>query len=208
MTLIRKFFAGLFATGLFFITPTISYAEVSEVEIIEAQKNVPENIYTWALSTDRANYYFNHQQMSYEVNEDGFIDLDTLIVPTVCIYDEIQIEDVVSKRRWNMQSVKGYEKLVGRASYLKFNLIEGTVQVTERVDLDDQWGTLDTLEGTEPVELSSLKKNSIECRFYRSILYYAKKHNVQIIKHSWGKLSPKNKELAQNEMPLMKLIVP
>ena len=201
----KKFIISLIVAGTLFINSQTSFADEDENS---AQQNVPENIYTWVQSTDRANYYFNHQQINYDVSEEGFIDLDTLIVPTICIYDEIQIEDVVSKRRWKMLSLKGYDKLVGRADYLMFKLNEGTVQVTERIDLDNQWGTLDTDTSGQPVELSNLASNSVECRFYRSILKYAQKHNEQIIKHSWGKLSPEDKELSQDEMPLMKLTLP
>ena len=185
----------------------MTFAE-DENSTIADTREVPENIYTWIQSTDRANYYFNHQQINYQVNDDGFINLNILIVPTVCMYDEIQIEDVIAKRRWNMQSLKGYDKLVGRADYLEFNLIDETVQVTERVELDDQWGTLSSDKNGQPIKLKDLNKNSVECKFYRSILRWAKKHNEKIIKHSWGKLSAEDKKLSQDEMPLMKLNLP
>ena len=203
----KKFFMSLVAAGLLFITPQITFAE-DENSTIADTRDVPEDIYTWAMSTDRANYYFNHKQINYEVSKDGFINLNVLIVPTICMYDEIQIEDVVSKRRWKMQSLTGYDKLVGRADYLTFDLIEGTVQLTERVELDDQWGTLSSDKSGQPVKLSELKSNSVECRFYRSILTWAKKHNEEIIKHSWGKLNSEDKKLSQKEMPIMKLNLP
>ena len=191
------------------MAPQIAFAEDEDSNsTIADTRNVPEDIYTWVQSTDRANYYFNHRQINYEVNDDGFINLNVLVVPTVCMYDEIQIEDVVSKRRWKMQSVKGYDKLVGRADYLVFNLVESTVQVAERVELDAQWGTLSSDKSGQPLKLSDLKPNSVECRFYRSILRWAKKHNQEIIKHSWGKLTAEDKKLNQEEMPLMELELP
>ena len=199
----RILMAGLLAAGLFLVAPHITCAE--DTDTIADTRDVPEDIYTWVQSTDRANYYFNHQQINYAVSEDGFIDLNTLIVPTVCMYDEIQIEDVVSKRRWKMQSVKGYDKLVGRADYLTFKLDEGTVQVTERVELDERWGTLSSDKSGQPVKLSDLKTNSVECKFYRSILTWAKKHNAQIISHSWGQLTPEDSKLEPEDMPLLKL---
>ena len=199
----KKILMGLFAAGFIFITPQVTFADN-----VDDLQQVPENIYTWIDSTDRGNYYFNHQQINYDVDEDGFIDLDVLIVPTICTYDEIQIQDVVSKRRWNGKSTKGYNNLVGRADYLRFDLIEGTVQVTERVDLDNKWGTLDTDKSGQPINLSDLSSNSVECKIYRKILTWAKRHNEEIIKHSWGKLRPEDKELKQKEMPLMKLDLP
>ena len=205
----KKILMSIFAAGFIFMAPQITFAEDEDSNsTIADTRNVPEDIYTWVQSTDRANYYFNHRQINYEVNVDGFINLNVLVVPTVCMYDEIQIEDVVSKRRWKMQSLTGYDKLVGRADYLMFDLIEGTVQVTERVELDDQWGTLSSDKSGQPVKLSELKKNSVECKFYRSILKWAKKHNEEIIKHSWGKLTDEDKKLKQDNMPLMKLELP
>ena len=203
----KKFLLSLIASGLIFMTPQITFADDDNSTIADTRE-VPAEIYTWVQSTDRANYYFNHQQINYEVDEDGFINLNILLVPTVCMYDEIQIEDVISKRRWKMQSVRGYDKLVGRADYLEFNLLEGTVQVTERVELDEKWGTLSSDKSGQPVKLSDLKTNSVECRFYRSILKWAKKHNEQIIGHSWGKLTTTDSKLKQDDMPLMKLELP
>ena len=203
----KKLLMSLIASGLIFVTPQIAFADEDNSTIADT-RDVPEDIYTWVQSTDRANYYFNHQQINYEVSEDGIINLNILLVPTVCMYDEIQIEDVVSKRRWKMQSVRGYDKLVGRADYLVFDLVEGTVQVAERVELDEKWGTLSSDKSGQPVKLSELKTNSVECRFYRSILKWAKKHNQEIIAHSWGSLTAKDKELKPEEMPLMKLDLP
>ena len=203
----KKFLLSLIASGLIFMTPQITFADEDNSTIADT-RDVPADIYTWVQSTDRANYYFNHQQINYEVSENGIINLNILLVPTICMYDEIQIEDVVSKRRWKMQSVRGYDKLVGRADYLVFDLIEGTVQVAERVELDERWGTLSSDKSGQPVKLSDLKTNSVECRFYRSILKWAKKHNQEIIKHSWGSLTTEDKKLKQEDMPLMKLDLP
>ena len=203
----RKLLLSLIASSLILMTPQMTFADDDNSTIADT-RDVPADIYTWVQSTDRANYYFNHQQINYEVSEDGTINLNILLVPTICMYDEIQIEDVVSKRRWKMQSIRGYDKLVGRADYLVFNLVDGTVQVSERVELDEQWGTLSSDKSGQPVKLSDLKTNSVECKFYRSILKWAKKHNQEIINHSWGSLTTEDKKLKQDEMPLMKIELP
>ena len=127
----KKFFIGLLTATLIFSANAVTSAK--EVE-------VPEDIYTWVQSTARGNYFFNTQQMNYGVNADGTIDLYTLNVPTICTYDDIQIQDVVQKRRWKMQSTEGYEILAGRADYLKFDFRNGTVQIVRRVDLDNTIG--------------------------------------------------------------------
>ena len=74
--------------------------------------DVPKNIYQWVQSTARQNYYFNRQQMCYAI-KNGKIDRNVLIVPTLRTYNDIQIEDVVAKRRWNMEPLDGYDRLAG-----------------------------------------------------------------------------------------------
>ena len=205
----NKFLIGLLTIGLLMSNaPTVDAEEYDDEFIEGVVEEVPENIYKWVQSTARANYYFNYRQMSYAVGDDGFIDLDVLLVPALFIYDDVQKDDVISKRKWRSQSREGYDSLVGRADYLRFQLADGTVQVTERNDLDDQWGVLDTDKSGEPIELSGLSKGSVECKFYRAILAYAKQHNDEIIKHSPGKLSPVDSKLSADQMPIMKFDLP
>ena len=206
---INKFLIGLLTVGLMISNaPTVNAEELDDEFIDGVVEEVPETIYKWVQSTARANYYFNFRQMSYAVDDEGFIDLDVLLVPALFIYDDVQKDDVISKRRWRNQSREGYDGLVGRSDYLRFQLADGTVQVTERNDLDEQWGVLDTDRSGEPIELSSLSRGSVECKFYRAILVYAKQHNDEIIKHSRGKLSPKDSKLSAEQMPIMKLDLP
>ena len=115
---LRKLFAGIVAAAMIYSTsPALAYEDDGEI-ITE----VPTEIYMWVQSTPRGNYWFNYQQMGYQIREDGTLDLNKLMVPTVCIYDNIQIEDVKQKRRWKKLSLKGYERLAGRADYLMFDL--------------------------------------------------------------------------------------
>ena len=200
----KKLFAGIISAAiLFFVTPT--FAQEDDGEII---REVPTDIYTWVQSTARGNYWFNHQHMGYRVQDDGTLDLNTLMVPTVCIYDNIQIDDVIQKRRWRKLSLKGYDRLAGRADYLKFDLPNGTVQVAERVDLDDTWAPLDKDTSGEPIELKSLPSKDIRYNFYRTILEWARKHNDEIIERSRGTLSAADAELEPNEMPINKIFIP
>ena len=159
-----------------------------------AGMEVPKDIYQWVQSTARVGYYFNKQQMNYRVDENGIIDLNTLNVPTIRLYDDVQIQDVISKRRWNMLSMEGYDQLVGEADYLTFRLAEGTVQVTERVDLDDKWGTLDTDKSGTPIKLDSFSEKNVEGKFYRTILEYAAEHQEELIQRSKGKLSEEDQK--------------
>ena len=193
----KKFFVTMLAAMIFY-APTV-FAE-DEIE-------VPEEIFTWIQSTPRGNYYFNHQQINYAV-DDGIINLNILIVPTLCTYDEIQIDDVKQKRRWRSQSMKGYDDLIGRADYLQFDLVNATVQITERVDLDSTFTALDSDFSGQPIELANLSPQDVSCKFYRAILSWAKDHNEMLIKKSRGKLSEEDSKLSPEDMPLMKFDFP
>lgn len=201
----KKLFAGIFSAAMiFFVTPAFAQGKDDGETITE----VPTEIYTWVQSTARGNYWFNHKHMGYRVREDGTLDLKTLMVPTICIYDNVQIDDVLQKRRWRKLSMAGYDRLAGRADYLKFDLLNETVQVVERVDLDDTWATLDKDTSGEPLDLKSFPSKDIRYNFYRTILEWARAHNEEIIKRSRGTLSAKDSKLTPNEMPINKIFIP
>ena len=190
----KKFLIGLITAAMFFV-PSMTFAK--EVE-------VPEDIYKWIDSTPRGNYFFNVQQTNYAVKDDGTIDLYTIIAPTICTYDNIQIDDVVQKRRWRGLKTDGYGDLIGRADYLKFDLEIGTVQVVERVDLDSTFSPLSSDKNGRPIPLSSFSKNEIARKVYRSILVWAKNNSEIMIKRSRGKLSTADAKLKSGELPISK----
>ena len=189
----KKFFISLFTAATFFM-PT---AFADEIE-------VPENIYQWIDSTPRSNYYFNFQQTNYAVNDDGTIDLYTIIAPTICTYDNIQIDDVLQKRRWRGLSTAKYSDLVGRADYLKFDLQIGTVQIVERNNIDSTFTSIDSEKNLHPVPLSSFSNKEISRKVYRTILIWAKKHTELMIGRSRGHLSTKDAKLKVEDMPISK----
>lgn len=195
----KKIFIGLLTAAVIFSTPFDVYAR--EVE-------VPENIYTWVQSTSRGNYFFNSEQMNYRVKSDGTIDLYTLNVPTLCTYDEIQIQDVIQKRRWKNQSLNGYDILAGRADYLTFDFRNGTVQVTRRVDLDDTLTELDSDISGEPVKLADIPRTSVIGRFYRTILIWARFNSEDLIARSTGKLNDTDAKLNPKDYPINKITLP
>ena len=201
---IKNFFAGILSAAIIFSTTT-TFAYEDDGEVI---REVPTDIYMWVQSTPRGNYWFNHQQAGYKVREDGTLDLNTLMVPTICIYDNIQIEDVIQKRRWKKLSLKGYSRLARRADYLKFDLANDTVQVVERVDLDDTWAPLDKDTSCAPIDLKTLPAKDIRYNFYRKILEWAKEHNELIIGRSRGHLSDEDGDLPIDEVPINKAYIP
>ncbi|MBR4903264.1 MAG: hypothetical protein IKZ53_01200 [Selenomonadaceae bacterium] len=200
----KRFFAGIIsATMIFSTNPAFAAEEDGEV-ITE----VPTEIYMWVQSTPRANYWFNHQQIGYRVREDGTLDLETLMVPAIYIYDNIQIEDVIQKRKWRKLSTRGYDKLVGRSEMLKFDLKNMTVQVVEKTDLDDTWGALDKDTSGEPVDLKNFSGKDVMYKFYRRVLEWAREHNELIIGRSRGILSDEDGDLPINEVPINKIFIP
>ena len=75
--------AGLVAAGLLAVLPLAATPALAEPPA------VPEDIYQWVQSTARQNYYFNKQQMCYEIRADGTVDEHVLIVPTLRTYDDV-----------------------------------------------------------------------------------------------------------------------
>ena len=154
-----------------------------------AAEEIPKHIYEWVQSTARQGYYFNKEQIQYASDAHGYIDLTKIVVPTLRIYDNIQIQDVVSKRRWRMLPLNGYSDLTGAAEYLLIDLRAGVVHVTAHEDLDSHWGTLSREENTKELTLSSLSDRDVEKKFFDAIINYAVGHQEEMIRRSRGILS-------------------
>ena len=163
--------AGLVAAGLLAVLP------LSAAPAFAEPPAVPEDIYQWVQSTARQNYYFNKQQMCYEVRADGTVDEHVLIVPTLRTYDDVQIQDVIAKRRWKLEDLTGYDALAGAAEYLRIDLAAQTVTITEHDDLDGDWGVI--REEKEPVVVE-LSEKDVDACFYRAIIEYAEKHAAEL----------------------------
>jgi hypothetical protein len=189
-----RIIAGIMLMAFFTLTP-----------LVEAAPQVPENVYQWVQSSARANYYFNKQQICYAVTDMGYTDLNTLIVPVLKVYDDVQIQDVLDKRRWKMLPMDGYNDLIGEADYLRFDLAKNTVTVTELDYLDSTWSALDASYPNQPIEIGTLPEKSQERNFYQSILSYAKQHRDEIIQQTKGTLSPVDtKRLADEKKAALK----
>ncbi len=179
----KKWHLILAAAAVLSLQAPVMPAEAADVA-------VPDDIFQWVQSTARQNYYFNKQQIKYGIDAQGNVDLNTLIVPTLRTYDDIQIRDVVTKRRWKMLSVKGYERLIGSAKYLKFNLKAQTVQIVEQDDLDDTFTSINQDLDPEPaVNYATLSEKDVDGCFYRAIIKYAQKHQDELIERTGAPLS-------------------
>ena len=196
----KKFLIGILAAVVLIFQSSMTFA-TPKVEI-------PEEVYKWIQSTPRGNYWFNYQVCGYRINDDGTLDLNILEVPTIVTYDNIQIEDVIQKRRWRGKSTRGYNNLIGRADYLEFNFANGTVQIVRRADLDHTFTELDYTILEDPIKLSEIAERDISCKFYREILEWIQENNEWVIKRSRGKLSAKDSRLKQSDMPIFKIKLP
>ena len=170
------------------------------VRSADAAEAIPKHIYEWVQSTARQGYYFNKEYIQYAADAHGYIDLTKILVPTLRVYDNIQIQDVVSKRRWRMLPLDGYGDLSGAAEYLLIDLRAGTVRVTAHEDLDSEWGTLSREENAKEFSLASLSDKDVEKKFFNAIIAYAAAHQEELIHRSKGILSDADrKQLAQRE---------
>ena len=161
----------------------------------DAAEAIPKHIYEWVQSTARQGYYFNKEYIQYAADAHGYIDLTKILVPTLRVYDNIQIQDVVSKRRWRMLPLEGYGDLSGAAEYLLIDLRAGTVRVTAHEDLDSAWGTISREENAKEFTLASPSDKDVEKKFFNAIISYAAAHQEELIRRSKGILSDADRKI-------------
>ncbi|MFA6849029.1 MAG: hypothetical protein WCS30_01620 [Selenomonadaceae bacterium] len=161
-------------------------------------KAVPETIYKWVQSSPRANYYFNMQQMCFAVDGKGMIDQNVLIVPTIKTYDDLQIQDVIAKRRWKMMDMDGYDDLSGVAEYVHIDLAKNIVTLIEKDDLDSEWDTLSATYPNQVSDLSKMSEKNLDHIFYKTIVDYAKLHKAEILKQTKGLVKPEDMQINKN----------
>lgn len=148
--------------------------------VASASPQMDESIFKWVQSSARCDYFFNMQQICYGKDDKGNIDFNKLVVPVIKIYDYLMIDDVVSKRRWNGNSVEGFSDLVGAAEYYEINLQDMTVYFKQQDFLDS---TFTTLAGNRPdrtVKLDTLSEKSFDRIFYNRIIDYAMRNRVKL----------------------------
>ena len=154
----------------------------------EAAPIVPEDIFRWVQSSARTNYYFNRQQICFDVHKDGTIDTNTLIVPVLKTFDDVMINDVVSKRRWNGKNLQGFDDFVGVSEYLTINLPEKRVYVNEVNYLDSTWTTLAVERSEAEISLEDLSEKSLDARFYDRIIDFALRNQLVLADRTRGDL--------------------
>lgn len=181
-------YKGLAVIGAAILCFSFSHASV------EAAPEVPENIFRWVQSSSRTNYYFNRQQICFDVHEDGTIDTDNLIVPVLKTFDDVMINDVVSKRRWNGKNLQGFDDFVGVSEYLTINLPEKKVSVNEVNYLDSTWTTLAVERSEAEISLEELSEKSLDARFYDRIIDFALRNQLVLADRTKGDLEASVRE--------------
>ena len=190
----RKWGAGILAAAMLLIA----------VPQAQAEETISEDIYQWVQSTSRQNYYFNKQHIYFGLDAKGQIDLNTLLVPVLKTYDQVQKEDVIAKRRWKMQKTEGYNDLVGAAQYLRFNLQANTVEIIKQDDLDSDWGVLDTANVNQVIDLTQLSEKGVKGKFYQAILGYSRMHLDEILERTEAKNNVKLNSEGKKQFAKMK----
>lgn len=190
----RKWGAGILAAAMLWVT----------VPQAQAEETISEDIYQWVQSTSRQNYYFNKQHIYFGLDAKGQIDLNTLLVPVLKTYDQVQKEDVIAKRRWKMQKTEGYNDLAGAAQYLRFNLQANTVEIIKQDDLDSDWGVLDTANVNKVIDLTQLSEKGVKGKFYQAILGYSRMHLDEILERTEAKNNVKLNSEGKKQFAKMK----
>lgn len=169
-------------------------------EVAAAEPHVPEDIFRWVQSSARTNYFFNKQQICYEVDAEGNVDTNVLIVPVLKTFDDVMINDVVAKRRWNGKSLAGFDDFVGVAEYLTINLAEKKVSVQEVDYLDSTWTSIEVVRTDAEVSLEELSEKSLDAKFYERIIDYAMRNQLILATRTKGDLDESVKaELAEKQ---------
>ena len=171
----------------------------STAEATYTPPKVPEDIYQWVQSSERMNYFFNKQEMSYGVDAEGHVDLDTLIVPVIKTYDHVQIEDVRMKRAWRMEETDTLTNLAGEANYLTIHIARGVVTVDAVDFIDSHFWAVEHSEPKKDVVIADLTEKSRDGIFYRAILAYEKDHRREILSHTKGTLTEEEQEKFEKE---------
>lgn len=146
-----------------------------------ATPEVPENIYKWVQSSDRTSYYFNKEQICFAKNADDTINSQKLVVPVLKLFDDVMINDVVAKRRWNGLTLHGFDDLQGAAEYLQIDLnTKGDYRRRSRLlgFYMDCFGVQVKLE--KKIKLDTLSPKSLDYKFYSRIIDFSQRNQLKL----------------------------
>lgn len=155
-----------------------------------AAEPLDENIFQWVQSTPRSNYFFNKQAMTYEVEADGYVNTNILLVPTVRTFDNMQIQDIIMKRQWRNLSTYRFNELVGVAEYLRIDLQAKTVEYTDCIYLDQGYNSLYVSYERPAQNINTMSVKDVDYNFYQNIIAYEQEHRKELLTNIMDKVRP------------------
>lgn len=157
-----------------------------------ATEPLSEEVFQWVQATPRSSYYFNKDAMTYEIGADGYADTNILIVPTVRLFDNMQIQDVIMKRQWRNLSTYRFDELSGVAEYLRINIKDKTVEYTECVYLDQGYNSLYVNYERPTQNMNTMSVKDVDYNFYQAILDYEKEHRKELLTKIIDQVKPED----------------
>lgn len=161
-----------------------------------ATEPLSEEVFQWVQATPRSSYYFNKDAMTYEIGADGIADTNILIVPTVRLFDNMQIQDVIMKRQWRNLSTYRFDELSGVAEYLRINIKDKTVEYTECVYLDQGYNSLYVNYERPTQNMNTMSVKDVDYNFYQAILDYEKEHRKELLTKIIDQVNPEDLKAA------------
>lgn len=161
-----------------------------------ATEPLSEEVFQWVQATPRSSYYFNKDAMTYEIGADGDADTNILIVPTVRLFDNMQIQDVIMKRQWRNLSTYRFDELSGVAEYLRINIKNKTVEYTECVYLDQGYNSLYVNYERPTQNMNTMSVKDVDYNFYQAILDYEKEHRKELLTKIIDQVKPEDLKAA------------
>lgn len=161
-----------------------------------ATEPLSEEVFQWVQATPRSSYYFNKDAMTYEIGADGDADTNILIVPTVRLFDNMQIQDVIMKRQWRNLSTYRFDELSGVAEYLRINIKDKTVEYTECVYLDQGYNSLYVNYERPTQNMNTMSVKDVDYNFYQAILDYEKEHRKEFLTKIIDQVKPEDLKAA------------
>lgn len=159
---------------------------------------VPTDIYQWVQASPRTSYYFNRKYICFQTDDKDTVNVDVLLVPILRTYDHIQVADIVAKRRWHQQDWEELDELLAaEANHVIIDREKRTVTVRDSILLTENFDHLYNEPSNRVIELDSLNEQSLERRFYESILQYAIDESDTLVANTKGTITEAdNKKLA------------
>lgn len=186
----RYILIGIFLAVSFLLGP------FNKAWAAEPFEPLPEDEFQWVQATARSSYYFNKQAMTYEIGSDGYADTNILLVPTVKLFDNMQVDDIIMKRQWRNLSTYRFDELVGAAEYLRIDLQKKTVEYTDCIYLDQGYNSLYAEYERPTQDMTTMSPKNVDYKFYQAIVDYEREHRKELLEKIADQVRPKDLKAA------------